>query len=216
MTLSEIKDIANQNNLKPDDYNEIIWQQSLTSNEKIILSLQAFDDQKTSYSLMTLWLEYSVSRTMTSELNKIIYNKYQTDLSNSTYDLEMSMEYSLFFDIFQSPELQQEAWIYFLGNNPTDSFLIIMLKNAAPIPYAIKDRLYQKLISNPDFHIPIYKSIRDSCAYTRGYTVELDKPKALETISRLNIKDHIPDLDKEKGRDTYSQILSFLTTQNGS
>jgi hypothetical protein len=215
MTLSKLIDIAKQNNVDIDDYNELIWQQQLTEEEKIILSLRAFDNHQTSYSLMTLWLNYSVSGKMTSELTKIIYKKYQTDLSHSAVNLELSMEYSLFFDIFQSPECQIEAWNYFLENNPTDKFLLIMLKNAAPIPYSVKDKLYEKLFTIHDFHIPIYKSIRDSCTYTHGYTVELNKPKALETILKLNIKEHIPELDKEKGRDTYSQILSFLSTQNG-
>jgi hypothetical protein len=148
---------------------------------------------------------------MNSELNKIIYQKYQTELSNSSLNLEMSMEYSLFFDIFQSPDIQLEAWNYFLENKPSDKFLRIMLSNAAPIPYAIKDMLYRRLINNLDFHVEIYKSIRNSCTYNRFYSVELDKNSALQTILSLNIKENIIELDQEKGRETYAQILKFLS-----
>jgi hypothetical protein len=214
MTLSELIGIARQNNVDIDDYNQLIWKQQITEKEKIILSLQAFDHHKTSYFLMTLWLEYSVSGKTTREFDKIIYNKYQSELSHSTGSPGNAIEYSLFFDIFQAPERQLEAWNYFLENNPTDKFLLTMLRNAAPIPYPTKGKLYESLITNQDFHMPIYKSIRDSCTYTRGYAVTFDKPKALELLLRLNITEQIPELDKEKVRDTYAQILGFLTTQN--
>jgi hypothetical protein len=56
MTLSEIISIARQNKIEMDDYIELIWKQPMTDKEKIILSLQLFDQHQTSYLIMTLWL----------------------------------------------------------------------------------------------------------------------------------------------------------------
>jgi len=217
MTLSEIIEPAINSGISRDDFIDKIWETSLSVKDKIILSLELFDIQPTYHVLTTMWLEYGVANgSWTTNLNKIIYAKYQSVLSASIKGSHHDMEYSLFFDIFQSPEIQKEAWNYFLDNEPSDNLLKIMLANSAPIPYPIKDNLYRKLITNTGFQVPIYKSIRDSCMYLRAYTVELDKPKALETILSLDIKEYIPTLDEEKGGDTYSQILSFLSRQNGS
>jgi len=210
MTLDEIINIAKQNNQDQEDYNEIIWSQKLRTQEKIELSLQVFDQVNTTYSLMTLWLEYSVSGTMTSELNKIIFRKYQKELSDSEKDLEGSMEYSLYFDIFDSPELQLEAWNYFISNDPSDKFLKIMLFNAAPLSYSVKDKLYQALLPFDKFHEAIYKSIRNSISYANFYAVEFENKKALETISQLKIAERIAELDKEKGYQPYDQLIASL------
>ena len=216
MTLHEIISIAREDHGDADDHIELIWMQSLTIKEKILLSFQLFDLFPTTYVLMSLWLNYFGSGNQNRELTNIIFQKYQTELSNSTSNLHEALEYSLFFDIFQSPEIQCDAWHYFLENQPSEKFLNIMMANAAPIPYPIKDKLYQTLIKETHFHVPIYRSIRDSCTYTQGYAVELDKPQALKTIGKLDIGEYISELDKEKGRETYSQILTFLSTQNGS
>ena len=210
MTLDEIINIAKQNNQDQEDYIEIIWSQKLRAEEKIELSLLVFDQVNTYSSLTNLWLEYSVSGTMTSELNKIIYRKYQTDLSQSEKDLGNSMEYSLYFDIFDSPELQLEAWNYFISNDPSDKFLIIMLFNAAPLPYSVKDKLYQALLRFDKFHEAIYKSIRNSLSYANFYAVEFENKKALEIISQLKIAEKIAELDKEKGYQPYDQLVASL------
>jgi hypothetical protein len=215
-TLSEIIEPSLKSGTDPDNLIYDIWETSLSVKGKIILSLELFDIQPTYHVLTTMWLAYAVANgDWTTDFNKIIYAKYRSVLSAADKGPNEGMEYSLFFDIFQSPKIQKEAWDYFLDNNPSDKFMMTMLANSAPIPYSIKDKLYQKLITNVDFHIPIYKSIRDNSTYAHGYSVELDKPKALETILSLNIKAHIPILDEETGRDTYCQILSFLSKENG-
>jgi len=181
-----------------------------------MLSLQLFDHFPTAYFLMNLWLNYRITGNMNPEFTKMIFQTYQDFLSKPASDGYEAMEHSLFFDLFQSPELQIDAWNYFLENHPSETFLKIMLQNAPPIPYGIKDKLYQKLMPNTGFHVPIYRSIRDSCTYTQGYSVELDKPKALKTVKQLQIGEDISKLDEERGRVTYSQILLFLSTPNAS
>jgi hypothetical protein len=215
MTLDEIISTAKESQTDSEDLIELIWKQSLTVKEKIVLSFRLFDRFPTAYVLMELWVNYRVTGNVNRELTNIIFQKYQEDLSKPTSNVHEAMEHSLFFDIFQSPELQSAAWDYFLENQPNEDFFKIMLANAAPMPYWIKDKLYQALIPDTRFHVAIYKSIRDSCTYSRGYVVDLDKTQALKTVTKLDIGEAVSQLDKEKGRETYSQILLFLSTQNG-
>lgn len=212
MTLSAIVQEASASGTDPDDYIEKIWEATLTIRERIQLSLELFDMQPTYHVLTSMWFEYEMAYDGSeTSLNELIYSKYQSVLSAGDEDPDGGMQYSLFFDIFQSPEIQIEAWNYFLRNNPSVDFLKIMLSNAAPIPYNTKDKLYQELIKNVDFHVPVYKSIRDSCTYLQFYSVELDKRKAMETILRLDIEKQLPLLDQEPGRQTYKQIIRFLS-----
>ena len=210
MLLSEIIELAKQRQIEEDDYIEEIWKTRLTAKEKVLLSLELFDLQPTYHVLTNMWLDYRIDGEYNIEINKIIYKNYQTKLSGSA-DLRDSMEYSLFFDILQDDLINIEAWNYFLDNSPNETFIRIMLSNAQAIPYSIKDALYQKLITNDRFHPDIYKSIRNSCTYRRFYEVEIDKPKALKTISKLNLTGKLQDLDSEKGREKYQEIMEYLS-----
>lgn len=214
MKLSDIIKQAQSRNIEQDDLIDEIWETSLSQKEKVVLSLQLFDLQPTYHVLANMWLNYFVSDQIDDECNKIIFEKYQSTLSNSEVELSDSMEYSLFFEIFQEDreEINIKAWNYFLNNNPNEKFLKILLINAAPIPFHLKYNLYQMLLANKSFHADIYRSIGNCGTYVAFYNVEFNKQLALEIIGKLDIQDQITKLDSETIRWKYDELISFLKT----
>ncbi len=104
-----------------------LWTTNLSVKEKVLLSLEVYDLEPTYSVLTNMWLDYICSNEANKDCNKLIFDKYQTELSDSSKNLEGTTEYSLYFDIFEDPARNRDAWNYFLNNNPSDRFIKIML-----------------------------------------------------------------------------------------
>src|SRR5688500_7022771 len=100
MTLHEIIETAREDQRDAEDLIEVIWKQSLTTRERIVLSFQLFDRFPTAYVLLQLWVNYNVTGNVNRELTNIIFQKYQQELSKSVSHAYEAMEHSLFFDLF--------------------------------------------------------------------------------------------------------------------
>jgi len=207
MTLTEFLETVKENKLDPYGLVSELWEASLTVKEKIILSLEIYDLEP-SYSVLTsMWLEYKCSNGETKEYNNIIFEKYQKELSTSDKDLSETMEYSLYFDVFEDPDKNRDAWNYFLNNHPTNKFLKIMLANSGPVPYDLKHRLYEQFIKDENFHLDIYKSIRHSCFDNCG---NVNKERARYIFTNLNLADKMDEVNKYDYYRNYEDVVNYL------
>lgn len=195
---------------KTVDDNELIdaiWNSCHTVKDRVTLSLE-LNDLRPSYStLSTMWLEYGLTRQVTREINELIFSRYQFQLSNSDKDLSASVEYSLYFDIFEDPDRNRDAWEYFLKNSPTKKFIKIMLANSGPVPYDIKHKLYEELLADTDFHIDIYISIRHSCFDNCG---QINKTRARDILYKLRVTDKLDEVDETANRKSFSAVAQFI------
>ena len=212
MTLNDVLKVANEKGISQEDLIDEIWVIQASTIDKINLSLALFDTQPTYHILTTMWSSYSISTTVNGEFTDIILNKYFIELSDPTKNLSDSMEYSLYFDIFEDPDRNEYAWNYFIRQKPNDHFLRIILQNSGPVPYHLKQELYAQLISQPSFHVDIYRSIRHSCFDNCG---RVDKHQALETLNHLNLISEMRQINSEVGFRKYEEVVQYLN-KNGS
>jgi hypothetical protein len=122
------------------------------------------------------------------------------------------MEYSLYFDIFEDPNRNEYAWYYFLDQKVTEHFFKIMLRNSGPVPYNLKQTLYDDLICLKNFHVDIYRSIRHSCFDNCGL---VDKAQALTTLKELDIIGEMSQINSEIGFRKYEEVVQYLN-KNGN
>ena len=187
-----------------------LWKSNLTVKEKILLSLEIYDLEPSYFVLTTMWFEYRCSNEVSKGYNELIFDKYQTELSDPIKNLdETTTQASLYFDILEDPERNKEAWNYFLSKSPNDRFIKIMLANSGPVPYELKNELYEKLITNRDFHLAIFEGIRHSCFGSCG---QVDKERALEIFQKLDLTDKMDEVDDRRFR-TFQEVKDYL---NGS
>src|SRR5688572_12369589 len=138
MTLTDIIANAQTKKIPDEDFINEIWETTLLTYEKVILSLELFDIQPTYHVLTNMWSGYFFTTDVSREINDIIFRHYQALLSDSNIDLENSMQYSLYFDIFEEPLIHREAWQFLLRNSPSEEFIKIMLCNSGPVPFDLK------------------------------------------------------------------------------
>ncbi len=210
MTLIEFIEPLKSKSLDNSDLTYELWKSNLTVKEKILLSLEIYHLEPSYLVLTTMWFEYRCSNEVNKGYNELIFDKYQTELSDPSKNLdETTTQASLYFDIFEDPERNKEAWNYFLSKSPNDRFIKIMLANSGPVPYELKNERYEKLITNRDFHLAIFKSIRHSCFDNCG---QVDKERALKIFKKLNLTDKMDEVD-ERGFRTFQEVKDYL---NGS
>lgn len=210
MTLEEFLENLQGRGLESTDLIEELWRTDLSVEEKITLSLELNELEPSYAVLMSMWLEYDTSNGVTMERNDLIYSYYFSALSNPEKDLKDSIEYSLYFDILEDPNINREAWNYFLNNNFNSRLQRIMLANSGPVPYDLKHLLYERLIDSDGFHSNIYNSIRHSCFDNCG---KIDKEQALEILNKLRLADKIEELDSQKGVRKYKEVVAYLMSK---
>jgi hypothetical protein len=207
ITLTEFIESLKDQNHDPGDLIEKLWETKLPVKEKIFLSLDIYDLYPSYSVLSNMWLEYKCSDEIKREFNDIIFKKYQDELSTSDKRLSESTEYSLYFDVFEDPDRNKDAWNYFLNNNPTNKFLKIMLANSGPVPYDLKHQLYEKLIKDENFHLDIYKSIRHSCFDNCGI---INKEQAKYIFTKLKLADKMDEVNKYGYYQKYENVVNYL------
>ncbi len=207
MTLINLMKIAQQKGVLQEDFIDEIWETQSKTIEKITMSLDLYDIQPTYHVLTTMWLNYYSTSVVAKETIDIILKKYFNELSDPKKDLADSMEYSLYFDIFEDPNRNEYSWKYFLDQKPTERFLKIILRNSGPVPYHLKQTLYDNLILHKSFHVDIYRSIRHSCFDNCGL---VDKTQALVTLKQLDIIDEMKQINSEVGFRKYEDVVQYL------
>jgi hypothetical protein len=211
MQLINIIDIATQKGVLPEDFIDELWNIQAQIHDKVRMSLELFDIQPTYHVLTTMWRNYYPAAERES-ITAIILKKYFDELSDSRKDLADSMEYSLYFDIFEEPNLNGYSWVYFLKQNPAQHFLGIMLRNSGPVPYYLKHALYQQLLPDTNIHADIYKSIRHSCFDNCG---SVDKVQALKIFNQLDLGAEIDRLNSEIGFPDIEAVVKYLNGNSG-
>ncbi len=204
-----LKEFIETKDIKVADDNLIdeLWNSNLATREKVVLSLE-LNDLTPSYSTLTnMWFNYGLTKDVNEECTNMIFSKYQFQLSNVTEDLSATTEYSLYFDIFEDPDRNRDAWEYFLQHNPTKKFTKIMLANSGPVPFDLKHKLYEALLTDEDYHLDIYVSIRHSCFDNCG---QVDRVKARDILYKLNLDDKLEEINMRGNCHKFSDVAQFL------
>jgi hypothetical protein len=207
MTLGEFIKSKSDKSTDDDDLVKEIWKSSLTVKEKLILSLELNTRTPSYFTLSAMWFEYGLTREVNKGYNDMIYSNYQFQLSNSDKDLSDTTEYSLYFNIFEDPGRNGDAWEYFLSNNPSKKFIKIMLANSGPVPYDSKHKLYEELLKDKDFHIDIYTSIRHNCF---DNCRQIDRVRARDILYKLDLDGKMDEINKSDSYPKFSDVALFL------
>ena len=161
-----------------------IWwdDKSLHSEQKVALTLQLLD-QYTEYEVI-MHLDINFDK-MNAAAKELMWSYFKDQLSGNDTKQRDIVEHALSDDFFNDSDRVHEAWNAMIHDN-NDSILQLLLINSAPVPYTLKDELYQKLIQDETWHFFIFESLFDSISYGYG---QIDFAAARLILPKLKI-DH--------------------------
>ncbi len=110
--------------------------------------------------------EYGVTLQLSMNFNKMssygkgqMWDHYKNHLKGEQTLQREQIEYSLWVDFFEDSETVNEAWGNLIGDYSNENILKRLLTISGPVPFGLKDKLYQKVIINKQWHEYILDSL---------------------------------------------------------
>jgi hypothetical protein len=91
-----------------------------------------------------------------------LWEAYRAALDSGPERLSAAVEYSLWVDFFEDQSTVTETWRE-MTRDPTDRRLERLLEAAGPVPWNLKERLFEPLVRDPRWH-PFIRAALDASA----------------------------------------------------
>jgi hypothetical protein len=122
---------------------------------------------------------------------KVFWNHTRALLSQDDVALADPLAYSIWCDYFETSDYVAEAWDELTQNHPSEKILQQVLLASGPVPFHLKEELYQSLIHDTSWHYYIFRSL----LYSRfDYFGMTSIPKARELLKQLDLPAETEDL----------------------
>lgn len=182
-TTGKIKDTKNSFDSElPHDISFDLWDLEIPTIEIIDICFELYEDMPCYTYLMYLAMEYK-----SFSDNEKIYTlqKISQYLIDGNLIFTTPIEYSLWCDYFEDPEVVAYTWNNLLEIcNYNDNVLKSLLEVSDPVPYNLKQKLYNFLIKDEKWHYQVFKSLLFS---TYDYFGSINDEGAVSVFRRLNI-----------------------------
>ena len=200
MEIKEYIVLQNLENTNAFDIGDYIWweDESLNIEQKVNLTLKLLDLNPEYEFFMLLDINFDKINTTSRNL---IWTYFSHHLSGEDTKQRDAVEHSLCDDFFNDEDRVQEAWNAMIRNS-NDGILQRLLINSGPVPYDLKDELYQKLLKDTTWHYFILESLFNSFSYGFG---EID----FEAARKL-----LPKLKAHRSSEKYLELFEALNKFN--
>jgi hypothetical protein len=144
---------------------DLIWDGPDSWAEKIRLLFDVYDEMPGYGHLMYVTHHYEH---FSASDRSLWWHKVAERLEAAVPAIASPIEYSLWCDFFENPDRVTEAWRHLTQGNPSEGTLRAVLRASGPVPYVMKTRLYEQLITDPKWHEWILESLRASASDVYG------------------------------------------------
>jgi hypothetical protein len=158
---------------------DLIWDGPDSWAEKIRLLFDVYDEMPGYGHLMYVTHHYEH---FSASDRSLWWHKVAERLEAAVPAIASPIEYSLWCDFFENPDRVTEAWRHLTQGNPSEGTLRAVLRASGPVPYVMKTRLYEQLITDPKWHEWILESLRASASDVYG---DIDQRDARTWLDRL-------------------------------
>lgn len=167
-----------------DDISNNVWDSNRYNLEKIRLGFQLFELFPSYYHFLTPFYHALVNKNIIdpNELN-IVWRQFMHYLTAENYFAD-PVAYVLWVDFFADQSTVIDCWRGLMSHRSEIRALRRLLEVVGPVPFELKEELYDSLISVQANHELIFLSLQFS-AY--DYYGKIDKIKAQVLLSKLVI-----------------------------
>jgi len=118
----------------------------------------------------------------------LYWDRARTLLSGDEDALAEPLAYSLWCDFFEDWRQVEDVWHILVQADPPPRLLRRVLDASGPLPFRLKEPLYERLLGDPTWHEAIYRSLLFSCFNAYG---DIDKKKAVALLEQLKLPEDI-------------------------
>ena len=169
------------NSSVPHQLSDLIWNNAYSSSERLHLFFVMYAEMPCYGLLMYLNMNFG---DFTDEAKAMLWAWMRETLASDDAALAPPLAYSLWCDFLEDPQTVEETWNALVHPLPADKTLQQILLHSGPVPYALKQELYDRLIRDEKWHSYIYRSLLHSNCDVYG---DLDKEAARRILGRLRL-----------------------------
>lgn len=175
----------------PHEIDELLWYEGdAPADRRMAVALELYRAMPCYANLMGLKLVFD---DLPQDVRERMWAEFRTLLAQPDERLAEPLAYSLFVDFYEDPATVDEAWAETGAADPREPRrLERVLESSGPVPFTLKERLYERLVDDPRWHPHLFRSLLRSAIDTYG---DLDERKARNWLQRLDLAPDTPGLD---------------------
>lgn len=167
----------------PHELEDLVWSRGDAAwVDRVALAFELYREMPCYANLM--YVKHHLSD-WDEEARRLFWNEYRGLISDPDERLADPVAYSLWCDYFEDPETVHEAWEQIARLSELSELgLERVLDAAGPVPFPLKNALYEELVADQRWHVPIFRSLLYS-----GFDVygKLDAGVARDLLRRLDL-----------------------------
>src|SRR5262249_6845087 len=140
----------------PMDVGDWVWALRLPEATRLRLLFEIYMEMPSSSLFFTPLLEYG---SFADETRALFWQKVQALLTQPDPRWSQPLAYILWCDFFEHWQRVEEAWTTLVTDDADDHLLETVLDASGPVPFAWKERLYARLLSDKRWHLSIFHSL---------------------------------------------------------
>jgi len=167
-----------------DDISEKVWYSAISNLKKINLGFQLFETFPSYYHFLVPFYDSIRNKEIIDPDEKeIIWKQFMNYLVSNDYYAD-PVGYVLWVEFFEDESTVREAWDGLTNNYANRESLLRLLEHAGPVPFDLKEPVYNSLLTDLETHQLIFNSLLYSAYDVFG---KIDKTKTLSILAKLNV-----------------------------
>lgn len=169
----------------PHEISDSIWESDSSPEEQLEATLWFYEEMPCYGWLMYISLYFN---DLAESGQQRLLEKYAQYLSSDDDAVAEPAAYSLWCDFFENVDRVRGTWGALLSGSPNDLLVRRILESSGPVPFDLKEELYERLLPHERWHPWIFKSLLHSHSDVYG---EIDKVRAKAILGRLRVPETI-------------------------
>lgn len=181
-----------------DEFSDKVWFSKMTNSQKIFLGFQLYETFPSYYHFLTPFYHAIRNKEIVDPNEKeIIWKHFMKYLASDNYYAD-PIGYILWVEFFEDETTVRDTWQGLVNNYADKKALLRLLEQAGPVPFDLKETLYNTLLADKTNHELIFNSLLYSAYDVFG---KIDKKKALDILAKLKV---------DTGTENYSLLKEKL------
>lgn len=167
-----------------DEMSDKVWTSTMPNAKKIALGFQLYETFPSYFHFLRPFYHLICYNEITnSEEKQIIWKRFMKYLVAENYYAD-PVAYVLWVEFFEDASTVRETWQGLVNNYSNKQSLLRLLEVAGPVPFDLKEMLYNSLLKDKKIHDSIFTSLLHSAYDVFG---QIDKKKTLNILAKLKV-----------------------------
>ncbi|MBS1952077.1 MAG: hypothetical protein OJF59_000979 [Cytophagales bacterium] len=167
-----------------DSLSDTVWHSSMAYSQIIPLGFNLFELFPSYYHFLIPFYHGIKNKKISGSSEKEMIWKHFTGYLVSENYYADPVGYVLWADFFEDEATVREAWQGLVRNSTGQKSLLRLIEVAGPVPFDLKNLVYENLLADPATHDVIFNSLLSSAHDVFG---QIDKEKARNILVRLTV-----------------------------